>query len=291
MGEGFGEKLDEAKEVRNRNMGCLKRTIFISSILLIIAGISIVAKGGKFLKIDIMGKDESAENDVFFLKEVIMSGILLFSVLVILISTCGMCIVRKESTGNCIVFIYGSLIFFGGFLPMISQSTLVLSVNNVSKENIDMMCLLGARNSQNNSDSEDQEGMNRFLYALADLAHRYDQRTEQILDQNMCTDTCLCYADEYYTYDQEGYRDEMVDPTTAYRELPEEEYIKRERSFTYMSEGYTKYDYEYFKWSARKNGSFFNFAECYDDWEARAREDSSINLKEVFNLDFDPPQR
>lgn len=41
-------------------------------------------------------------------------------------------------------------------------------------------------------------------------------------------------------------------------------------------------------WSSRRSNSYLSFNECYNYWERKAREDSSINLREVFNLNFDP---
>jgi hypothetical protein len=42
---------------------------------------------------------------------------------------------------------------------------------------------------------------NKLIRGLLHFAHDYDARSEQILDQMMCTDTCPCYS-SVYEFDQ-----------------------------------------------------------------------------------------
>ena len=107
----------------------------------------------------------------------------------------------------------------------------------------------------------------------------------------MCTDTCICYGEDYWLLNDEGDREGLVDPQEKYKALPESYLNQRQRSWDKNSSGYLKSGYEVFKWSSDSSVSYRNFLQCYDDWEKKAKADSSIDLKEVFGLDFDPPKR
>ena len=146
------------------------------------------------------------------------------------------------------------------------------------------MCAMGPKNLLE-LDKSFKGSMHQFTTALALLAKEYDMRTENLLDKYMCTETCPCYAGDYYKYDESGNAIEQVrNQEEPYYALTEAQLLEHKRARGPQSEGATKYGFESLLWKNNKAMSFHNFKECFERWETRASSDSSVDLYEVFGL-------
>ena len=124
----------------------------------------------------------------------IIAGIIFFSLIIFLISVIGMFIVKNPPHNAC-VLAYGLLIFFLGFIPMVAQGGALMAVAKVDSKTLSDMCKLSMQEAKNE---------NKFVRGLLRFAHEYDLKTEHILDQTMCTETCPCYNYAEYSYNSEG---------------------------------------------------------------------------------------
>ena len=78
---------------------------------------------------------------------------------------------------------------------MVAQGGALMGVAKIDSQTITDMCKLTR---------EEMRKENRFIKGLLRFAHNYDMKTEQILDQTMCTETCPCYNYATYSYNSEG---------------------------------------------------------------------------------------
>lgn len=100
----------------------------------------------------------------------------------------GICIVRNPPKGKCVKFIYGLIIFFLGFIPMITEGSGMLAVAKITPQSIHDLCKM-------DPDAAINESKNKFMRNLIKKAHNFDNYSEKVLDQAMCTKTCPCYTE------------------------------------------------------------------------------------------------
>ena len=105
--------------------------------------------------------------------------------------------------------------------------------------------------------------LDSFIY----FANKWDEKTERVLDQLMCTDTCPCFKNRGYI---------------SFQTYPSELYKKRGRVFKADPAGSNIY--QPFVWSNSTEDSFGSFAECLEDWEQRAESDDSIDIEAIFEF-------
>lgn len=115
---------------------------------------------------------------------------------------------------------------------------------------------------------------NPWLREMIMLAHRYDTMSEQLITDNMCTNTCPCL--EY------GTEFDGIDLTTKefYNLVKEETMNKYGR--TNLQASLT--GLEEMVWTRDLNKGFKSFEDCHKHWEDKAKTNRSINLNEVFAI-------
>ena len=93
---------------------------------------------------------------------------------------------------NLKVGIYGGLLFFIGFLPLIGQGSSLLMLEDVDEEELYSNCFSGETELLQVADDHYEEKILLFQ----NLAKELDIFTETILDQKMCSEICPCYHRE-----------------------------------------------------------------------------------------------
>lgn len=129
----------------------------------------------------------------------------------------------------------------------------------------------------------------KLIRGLLEFAHDYDDRSEQVLDQMMCTETCPCYTTVYdFDTNEAGISTTRNDAYYKYTQLSLEAYSYHKRIFSQNTKDYYNLTDEWplFNWSTDRAKSFESFEECLSHWEDKAAADSSINLKEIFKFEF-----
>ena len=109
------------------------------------------------------------------------------------------------------------------------------------------------------------------------MSSRYDDVTEQLIDDNMCTkDVCPCL--NYNIHDQ------YANPRHLYRE-----------HFEVYMEKYNRTNYDDSFWSKEHgdkplyftenvNEGYKSFMECYSYWVDKAQKNDTIQLQGIFNI-------
>ena len=136
---------------------------------------------------------------------------------------------------------------------------------------------------------EELDNQKKLIRGLIHYAHEYDDRSEQVLDQVMCTDNCPCYTSVYdFDKNEAGVSTTLNVAYYKYAQLSLEGFSFHKRIFSQNTKDYYNMTQEWplFVWSTDRANSFESFEECLGSWEEKAAANSSINLKEMFKFEF-----
>lgn len=108
------------------------------------------------------------------------------------------------------------------------------------------------------------------------VSKRYDEVSEQLIDDNMCTeDVCPCLD---YNHDES-----RVNPKVLYRKHLES-YLEKYNRTNFDNSYWTKRGDVPLYFTENANKGFVSFMECLMHWEKKANKDKSIKLEEVFKV-------
>ena len=63
---------------------------------------------------------------------------------------------------------------------------------------------------------------NKLLSFLMGFAGQYDDYSEKMIDNNMCTEVCPCYSVEKWDLNENGVKTRRIDPEYTYGQLSED---------------------------------------------------------------------
>lgn len=118
-------------------------------------------------------------------KELAELGLVLMTLLMMVFVFCGCKITSNRRCKTEWVACYGFFILILGFIPFITEGSLLLSISDIEKTDMQRMC------KQTPEQVEEEFGL--LGSVVSGLAHRFDLISQQVLDQNMCTKVCPCY--------------------------------------------------------------------------------------------------
>lgn len=113
------------------------------------------------------------------------------------------------------------------------------------------------------------------------IAAKFDNQAEYILDQNMCTEVCPCFQTEMWKQ-KNGIKQYRIDPQFEYNQLNEQILNRHNRTLNATSTKYTP-----FVFTEDDEIGVVSFTECFERWSEKARDDDTINLMEVFGISWD----
>ena len=124
---------------------------------------------------------------------------------------------------------------------------------------------------------------NKLLVVMLAMASKYDRFAEKLIDRHMCTDICPCYsAGEEWMKNENDVKIKRIDPEYTYGLISEELLNLHNRTML------NKTAYIPMVFSANQNESFNSFYECEASWIEKAKKDTKINLRDVFEMEFVP---
>lgn len=186
------------------------------------------------------------------------AGLILFLIFVALLifvfSMLTFAITSKRNAPLFIPLLYAVFMFFFGAIPLMAEGNAILQLSRVENRTIETMCALNPR--------ELRENTNKYTYKLFEMAHRFDDVSQYMLDKYMCTKTCPCH----------DYKESK--PHIEFDWLPE--YVLNPHGRTNEN----KEGYEPLLWvDEEAKLGFSSFMECYKYWEDVAETDPMIDLK------------
>ena len=146
------------------------------------------------------GRPELDEGFVFLarLQRGILASVFYFFVISIILATSGICLVKNQQNANLKIAFYGCVLFFACVIPIIVQSIGMFSLKNVSTDRMRELCDTDFSVHQGMSLAEKELVEDRrarvgpLVKNFIMMAQLFDKRSQNLLDQSMCTPTCPC---------------------------------------------------------------------------------------------------
>ena len=137
----------------------------------------------------------------------------------------------------------------------------MLAVAKITPQSIHDLCKM-------DPDAAINESKNKFMRNLIKKAHNFDNYSEKVLDQAMCTKTCPCYTERTEAPEDPDTPYVRNDTWHKYSELGQEQYNFHQRIFSQARKDNLKINTNWtiFEWSFDRENSFETFEECVDSW-------------------------
>ena len=121
--------------------------------------------------------------------------------------------------------------------------------------------------------------MGWLIVPFTKFARRFDDHQDDILDKLMCSEYCPCWKSPQLTEEKDG-KTVRTDAYAVYKSLPEK-YLKQ---FGRVWDGDQSSINKPFVWDKDKSSAYTSFMQCFEKWQEKAKDDSSIDLYEIFKV-------
>lgn len=180
----------------------------------------------------------------------------------------GMCLSTRRGAPWPLVSFYAASILLFIAIPLFAEGSELLKISRINEADADLYCSLFPQDFDRFAPKWTRE--------IFMISSRYDDVTEQLVDDNMCTkDVCPCLD---YNRDEP-----RANPKLLYREHLES-FMERYNRTNYNNSYWTKRGDIPLYFTESANEGFRSFMECLEHWENKAMKDSSIRLDKVFNV-------
>lgn len=119
--------------------------------------------------------------------------------MIFLTSAWGIWLIKDEQIANVKVCCYGFVMFFFILMPLLGTSGAMYSLRSITPDDVRNGCesneiwIDDMSKDATREWHQNNRKMGPLMNQIMRMAHEFDQRTENLLDQSMCTDICPCY--------------------------------------------------------------------------------------------------
>lgn len=239
-------------------------TAFLLSSL-VIMGVLLLALGFKFLFNGFIVNGH-------FAFERLRAGLLALVIIMFLIIEIAACfgLIHVKRRGMPIVFVigFGFCVFFFLALPLLAEGSKLLEIARLDDATIDKYC-----NASSKKSLQDAPVWTRTIF---DIAHVYDDVTERLISDNMCTERCPCLAYNHHKPNE--------NPMLKY-EMHLEKYMNVYGRSNFDKPWSRDKGFKPMVWTTNVTQGFKSFMDCYQFWEDAALRNPSIKIENIFKVD------